>query len=277
MAFDHPVEADRVDLSLASIMSRAPVIGSLMYLLGGQHAREEEAYVVDAALNENLDTANSQDAAPNQKPIKSALKKSSPSLAPTEDSDNESFLSATDTSERASGTSDADSCFRRKKKELSWSDESGQNLVEYMDALEVSSNSRLQRLQCGHSGRWYLFVPKGQYVPVTEIARLWWSLAPIFVCDPLLPPLSDSYAHFLLEAGEKRRHRAAPNPLSLLHGPLFLSSVMLPSVIATCPFLGQVLRVKYFFGAQNHCINVGDRNLGFVRERDASHSGLGKA
>ena len=165
MAFDHPVEADRVDLSLASIMSRAPVIGSLMYLLGGQHAREEEAYVVDAALNENLDTANSQDAAPNQKPIKSALKKSSPSLAPTEDSDNESFLSATDTSERASGTSDDDSCFRRKKKELSWSDESGQNLVEYMDALEVSSNSRLRRLECGHSGRWYLFVPKRAICP----------------------------------------------------------------------------------------------------------------
>ena len=145
MAFDHPVEADRVDLSFTSIIARAPVIGSLMYLLGGQHAREEEEYhsrskeaIVDFAL-----ASDSQNSLSNnnnsQRTIKSALKKSSPSLAPTEEcSDNESFQSALDSDDRHGEIFDSEPTLGRKKKELSWSDESGQNLVQYIDALPVS-------------------------------------------------------------------------------------------------------------------------------------------
>lgn len=137
MAFDHPVEADRVDLNLGSIISRAPVIGSLMYLLGGRHAREEEEQ--ESASRKQLDrslASDSQNLLTNSfKPIKSALKKSSPSLAPTEEaSDNESFQSALDCYDRH----DTESTFGRKKKELSWSDQSGLNLVEYIDAQPVS-------------------------------------------------------------------------------------------------------------------------------------------
>ena len=57
-------------------------------------------------------------------------------LAPTDnDSDNESFQSALDVDAAVFGS---EAPFGRKKKELSWSDESGQNLVEYMDACTVS-------------------------------------------------------------------------------------------------------------------------------------------
>ena len=143
MAFDHPVEADRVELSFGSIMARAPVIGSLMYLLGGHHAREEEEYET-SARKEILESMNKTERQnildrSSQKTIKSALKKSSPSLAPTDnDSDNESFQSAMGSSDRHSAIFGSESSFQRKKKELSWSDESGQNLVEYMDACTVS-------------------------------------------------------------------------------------------------------------------------------------------
>eukprot|EP00977_Amphora_coffeiformis_P013421 scaffold3505_cov170-Amphora_coffeaeformis.AAC.18 len=144
MAFDHPVEADRVELNFGSIMARAPVIGSLMYLLGGHHAREEEEYETSARkeieILEDINKTESQNVLNgSQRTIKSALKKSSPSLAPTDnDSDNESFQSALDCSDRHGAIFGSESSFQRKKKELSWSDESGQNLVEYMDACTVS-------------------------------------------------------------------------------------------------------------------------------------------
>lgn len=146
MAFDHPVEADRVDLSFTSIIARAPVIGSLMYLLGGQHAREEEEYhsrskeaIVDFALASDSQNSLSNHDNNSQRPIKSALKKSSPSLAPTDEcSDRGSFQSALDSDDRHGEIFDSEPTFGRKKKELSWSDESGQNLVQYIDALPVS-------------------------------------------------------------------------------------------------------------------------------------------
>ena len=97
MAFDHPVEADRVDLSFTSIMARAPVIGSLMYLIGGQNAKEEDSY--DGSVRKEVDlvmASESQTTAWKSPPIKSALKKRYPSLAPTDDSDSESFQSALD-------------------------------------------------------------------------------------------------------------------------------------------------------------------------------------
>ena len=141
MAFDHPVEADRVELNFGSIMARAPVIGSLMYLLGGHHAREEEEYEssLRKEITDDKSKMNSQNVLDrSNRTIKSVLKKSSPSLAPTDnDSDNESFQSALD-SDRHNAIFGSESSLQRKKKELSWSDESGQNLVEYMDACTVS-------------------------------------------------------------------------------------------------------------------------------------------
>lgn len=139
MAFDHPVDADRVELNFGSIMARAPVIGSLMYLLGGHHAREEDEHAREEGILDDTRTTESQcSLSGSQRNIKSALKKSSPSLAPTDrDSDTESFQSALD-SDRHNETFGSEASFRRKKKELSWSDESGQNLVQYMDACTVS-------------------------------------------------------------------------------------------------------------------------------------------
>lgn len=128
MAFDHPVEADRVDLSFASIMSRAPVIGSLMYLLGGHRAREEEEYE-GAGWEMPRDSALGSLADNSQNSIKSALKKGSPSLAST---------SAQSDVEGGDGD-EQDSSLRRSRKELSWSDESGHSLVEYMEHSMVST------------------------------------------------------------------------------------------------------------------------------------------
>ena len=132
-----------MDLNFSSIMARAPVIGSLMYLLGGHHAREEEEYASSTRKEMDLaiETTDSQISftGSQRQQLKSAMKKSAPSLAPTDDSDNDSFQSALDCSDRHSEIFDSQSSFRRKKKELSWSDESGQNLVEYMDALPVSN------------------------------------------------------------------------------------------------------------------------------------------
>lgn len=138
MAFDHHVEADNVDLSFGSIMSRAPVIGSLMYLLGGRKACEEQEYesntrkeMIDYAM------AGSQcmTSEPNR-PIKSALKKCSVSLIPTEYSeigDSSSQLAV------ESDRMDSQLSFFPKKKELSWSDQSGQNLVEYIGPEQLVS------------------------------------------------------------------------------------------------------------------------------------------
>lgn len=139
MAFDHHVEADQVDLTLGGIMARAPIIGSLMYLLGGHHAKAEQENESNAR-KEMIDFAMAGDNQPSSLsgtngPIKSALKKSCLSLASTDYSEgDDSFRSALE----IDSESESDFSSLRKKKELSWSDHSGQDLVEYIEACMVS-------------------------------------------------------------------------------------------------------------------------------------------
>lgn len=160
MAFDHPLEADRVDdLNLFSAFVRAPVVGTLMWILGGHKAREEEEEeqqrrrrldddmidtkdASDSNYKSNNNNMNRSERNSNFKkliPGKSALKKTPPSLTGSEISDGVEYCStALDAMHLfTGGAGDSSNYFnslnpplKRQKKELSWSDESGQSLVK---------------------------------------------------------------------------------------------------------------------------------------------------
>jgi hypothetical protein len=154
MAFEQPLEADRVDLNFVSIIARAPVIGSLMFFFGGDLIREDTERILlaqDSSIDGSLvpSISSSDMFSVTKAPRKSSLKKAPPSLAGSEISDmigecreglEGMHLMITD-----NNNNDNDSIMSplsRKKKSLSWSDQSGQNLVKYMDE-EVS-----ERIMC---------------------------------------------------------------------------------------------------------------------------------
>jgi hypothetical protein len=154
MAFEQPLEADHVDLNLVSIIARAPVIGSLFIFFGGARPEDNDSeehilarqHDSNASL-ESLSSVTNMLSVSTKYPRKSALKKGlPPSLAGSEISDimigecSEAFegLQFSDNDNNESSSS-----LRRSKKHLSWSDYSGQNLVEYMDE-EVSE----KRIMC---------------------------------------------------------------------------------------------------------------------------------
>jgi len=163
MAFDLPLEADRVGaLNLFSTFVRAPVIGTIMWMFGGSKAIEEEQQELEQRQM-NVGMTEQSSCSPSRQhlngssllkpngmrrcssnlnkrvPSKSALKKSAPSLVGSEISD------VGECSEALEGMHLVDShgmlhSFKRRKKELSWSDESGQSLVEYVG--EVRNTKR---------------------------------------------------------------------------------------------------------------------------------------
>jgi hypothetical protein len=115
MAFDQPLEADRVDgSSFFSTLLRAPVIGSLLWVLGH---KEEEGEDNTTTTNTSMDELIAT-------PRKSALRKSTLYGQPA---DSDCCIEALDGLQLGG----------RYKKELSWSDETGQSLVEYVG--EVSN------------------------------------------------------------------------------------------------------------------------------------------
>jgi hypothetical protein len=154
MAFDHPIEADRVnDLNFFSTFIRAPIIGTLMWLVGGEKARQQEEELIErekvaAELMSESDSADVPQSSENyrkmaageaNRSLPSALKKTSPSLAGSEISDIGSC------SEAMEGLHLVESkdilskpAFPKRKKELSWSDEIGHSLVQFIES-EVSN------------------------------------------------------------------------------------------------------------------------------------------
>jgi hypothetical protein len=172
MAFDRPLEADQVDdLNLFSMLLRAPVLGTLIWILGGDASRKEEeearrrediqsfseckTHSSDASLTPSLRSSKSQ-------PRKSALKKKSSLTIGSEVSDlcdsvgNISNASAlqhegleiTRSYSSSSSCSAKDSSLKERKKELSWSDENGHQLVKYDNEVSISNGRRLPIFKC---------------------------------------------------------------------------------------------------------------------------------
>jgi hypothetical protein len=165
MAFDRPLEADQVDdLNLFSMLLRAPILGTLIWLLGGDASRKEEEEArrrediqsfseiktrsSDASLTPSLRSSKSL-------PRKSALKKKSSFTSCSQaselcDSIGDSNASAlqhdgleiTRSYSSSSSCSAKDPSLKERKKELSWSDEVGHELVNYHGEVRIR-NGRL--------------------------------------------------------------------------------------------------------------------------------------
>jgi hypothetical protein len=153
MAFNQPLEADRVDnLSLLSTLSRAPVIGALFWILGGDKAKEEEELqrqqrqkiaFEEVTTNEIIESPATI-LRPCLKRVSSISnhtgwkKGGAPSMLGSEISDvgEESACVGVLNSQFSS------LCRAAPKKELSWSDEQGKDLIRYENEVSSQLESR---------------------------------------------------------------------------------------------------------------------------------------
>ncbi len=163
MAFDRPLEADRVDdLGLLSTFVRAPIVGPIMWILGrklAEHDDEEKENNLSIASTKTHDTActesSSSTMTTKHKLQSSQACGSFPDIASTAISDimqsssmeedrgnnvngeEENSNGKLISSDEESKHSEAFNSFqnRKKSRKMSWSDESGQNLVEYCDLV----------------------------------------------------------------------------------------------------------------------------------------------
>ena len=133
MAFEVPLEADRVgDLNFFNIVLRAPVIGTIFWILGGNRAKEESEE--EDHLRQELEAASDSEQTMKRSFSKrSALKKTAPSLVGSEISDIRESMDGLSLGSESKGLGN--------RKRLSWSDESGQKLCEIID--EVRDLQRL--------------------------------------------------------------------------------------------------------------------------------------
>lgn len=141
MAFNQPIEADRPEsLGLLTAFSRAPVIGTLMWILGGDMAiklDEEERMETEETLFSSTSGEDESILTPDR--ILSDVSECSGAII-TIDEDIEEKKNVATTSETVSHSSNSiktrDFSISRDQeitKRMSWSDESGQSLVEYFN------------------------------------------------------------------------------------------------------------------------------------------------
>ena len=149
MAFDHPLEADKVDdLGLFSTFVRAPIVGVIMWAIGGDEAKKRDVLEQQSALREKFGV---EDHESEFKPIDATQlqimieqnrnrkngKKKMPNLIGSDLSDfGELVISqeSTDVEDADMDDCDGGGGLRRTKK-MSWSDESGQDLCEVIDEV----------------------------------------------------------------------------------------------------------------------------------------------
>ena len=151
MAFDRPLEADKVDdLGLFSSFVRAPIVGVLMWALGGDEAKKKEAQEQRNALEEHCEV---EDQESDDKPINAAQlqlmieqnrnrkngKKKVPYLIGSDISDFADLAMVESESSANCDDSERENCdlgggLKRTKK-TSWSDQSGQDLCEVIDEV----------------------------------------------------------------------------------------------------------------------------------------------
>lgn len=126
MAFDRPLEADRVDeLSLLSSFVSAPIVGPLLWMLGGHAAAKTQQKKL------NAETISSQvEGTQHSCPLTDARSSPVPNADGSDVSDEGDYTM----DENDDAMVNAGSTFRKSRK-MSWSDESGQNLVEYCDEV----------------------------------------------------------------------------------------------------------------------------------------------
>jgi hypothetical protein len=154
MAFEIPLDADQVDdLNLFSTLVRAPVIGTLLWIFGsskGQSQRvddevkeqfiDDSTYVVESNQQTSATNGDSK-----IRQHTNSLKKAAPSLIGSVISEAE----LVDSLEAVSlygytGSYSSNYTSGAPKKELSWSDDVGKNLVIY------ETEVRRQHLYCFH-------------------------------------------------------------------------------------------------------------------------------
>ena len=164
MAFDQPLEADRVDnLSLLSSIVRAPIIAPVMWMLGGFLSDDkEDAGSMDKSLEEDL-TENSSTS---QKTKLEEICRKSRSFSgdqierPQITRGNFSGLRGSsgdvhgltrtisvDSKDGIEKNNSPTPALPKKIRKMSWADESGQTLDEYYD--EVSKICRLSSSPLG--------------------------------------------------------------------------------------------------------------------------------
>jgi len=175
MAFDRPLDADRVDnLGLLSSFLRAPIVGPIMWILGGDMAQKQEDEERRKATRTALGTSDAsrdESSEDRRKPI------SDQSKIQYESSTNASGILYSDMAETSDCAQEFESnddglqiattglrksrqLFDKKTRKTSWSDESGQSLAQYYD--EVSLNrlcfSLSPAASSGGCGDWISFV-----------------------------------------------------------------------------------------------------------------------
>ena len=150
MAFDQPLDADRIDSSsLISSFMMAPIVGPVMWL-GGLLAKENKNLKSDKILLEEelfteesstMDVDGNEEAIPVNRSTKSHSSKvdhsNKESHALKRNDNNSRFLDVTQTVSESSEEGNHMAYQSRKtRRKMSWADESGQSLDEYY--VEVS-------------------------------------------------------------------------------------------------------------------------------------------
>lgn len=146
MAFDQPLEADRVeDLGFISTFVRAPIVGTLMWILGGDEAKKQEE---QEQMKEQMGITDPKPASLNKmienNRKRKAGKKTAPRLIGSDISDFGDCAIQAEAELMANlqlndgVTTGVTTLQRRGSKRLSWSDESGQSLVDYVDETSVA-------------------------------------------------------------------------------------------------------------------------------------------
>ena len=162
MAFNQPVEADRVDDSgFFSVFVRAPVVGTLLWILGGEEGEGEgHGGPMKDREDDLLERSGSSESEP--KPTDSIPQSSPPNDVPAPQRKHKKdtmrsrpHMIGSDLSEIGELLNSDDGAFddyhrgrqprkeqdalhtfpRNNRKTMSWSDESGQDLVSYLDEV----------------------------------------------------------------------------------------------------------------------------------------------
>ena len=137
MAFDQPLESDRIDDSgLFSTLIRNPVAGVIMWALGEHKEKEDNRRRVAQQL---LSESNNEPSKPNIRRVPSNMKAmhhALPSMVASEMSETRGSSVETLDSLRRQDSRDALGS-NLPKKQLSWSDDIGQKLVQYQDQVSL--------------------------------------------------------------------------------------------------------------------------------------------
>lgn len=141
MAFNRPIEADQVDdFGLFSTFIRAPLVGVIMWALGGDEAKRQEEEQRDRQAKHGGEeeppippTQLQQMISHNR--MKKKGKKMPPRLIGSDLSDF-GHLAIQSESDIEDTEDDAGGGLKRNKK-MSWSDESGQSLCEVADEVSL--------------------------------------------------------------------------------------------------------------------------------------------